>query len=93
MILPRGFVEPTIINANSSPRGGSSGDHFALVILNDGHSSLLWNNMNGAYPSTIRNQVDDTDLKEFKDFILNHPFMFGFSLLGDLMQEKCSSSR
>ena len=74
MILPRGFVEPTIINANSSPRGGSSGDHFALVILNDGHSSLLGNHMNRANPPTIRNELDDASIEEFNNFLFNYLF-------------------
>ena len=56
------FVQLSIINAHSPPGHGTSGDVIPTFILDNGHTTLLWNYMDGAYPFAIRDSLYNSRL-------------------------------
>ena len=60
VIFPGCFVELPVIDAHPPSSHGPLRDEFIPLILDHGHSTLLWHHLNGANPFTVLHRVDDT---------------------------------
>ena len=76
MVLTSGFVQFTVVNAHSSSSDCASRDQLIVLIFHHHYPLVLGHNRGWAYPLTIRDRMDNADLKQFQNFFLDHLFYF-----------------
>nr|GFC93739.1 hypothetical protein [Tanacetum cinerariifolium] len=69
MIFPCSFVEFPVINTNSPASYEASRNEFVLIVLNDGHATLLRYTMNGTHPRAVRYGINQSSVKELFYFL------------------------
>nr|GFB76007.1 reverse transcriptase domain-containing protein [Tanacetum cinerariifolium] len=80
------FVEFPVVNTNSPPCYEASRNEFVLIVLYDGHATLLRHTMNETHPRAIRYGINQSGVKEFfyflfddiVDFWINPPLRLHF---------------
>ena len=69
MVLLGGVIEFSVIDEHTPTDDRSSGDKLITFILNNGHATFLGYNLNRANLFTIRNWIDDSDIKKFDNLL------------------------
>ncbi|GJX44230.1 hypothetical protein Tco_0260906, partial [Tanacetum coccineum] len=67
-------IQLTIVDTYASPSDLPLWDELIFLILYYGHPSLLWDNLDRAYPRTVGDGIDQSSIKEFYDFLFHHLF-------------------
>nr|GFB53577.1 hypothetical protein [Tanacetum cinerariifolium] len=70
-----------VVNANSPACYEASGNKFVLIVLNDGHASLLGYTMNGTHPRAVKYWVNQSRVKKLFYFFFDDVMDFGLTLL------------
>ncbi|GJS70615.1 hypothetical protein Tco_0703456 [Tanacetum coccineum] len=77
VVFPDCVVQLTIVDTHAPTGDYSLWDKFFLLIIHHGHPSFLWNNLDRAYPGTVRDRIDQPDIKEFYELLFYNFFDIG----------------
>ena len=70
VVLPGGVIEFSIINAHMPTSDPSNRNKLIMFILDNNHAPFLGYSLNRANPITIRNWINDSDIKKFGNLLL-----------------------
>ena len=62
MVFSSGLIQLPIINTHSPPSNCPSREEFVLLITHYYHPLFLRNHLDWAYPTTVRDGINDTDI-------------------------------
>ena len=80
VVFSRGFVQLLVVNTHSLPGNYPGREEFILLILYYYHPSFLRNHLDWAYPTAIRDDINDTDIQQFQHFDSYYLLQVGFNL-------------
>ena len=70
-------IELPVVDAHAVTSHHTCLDQLVLFIPHHCRASFLWHHMYGTHPLAVRDWVDDTCIKKFKNFLFHYLFEIG----------------